>query len=657
MKATARTEAKSDQSPEDSPSLSTRFQKLPWLEPLGEKIPTREIIAEFSQYVLKYKSPLIQAFFAFFVASTLQSVVPLSTKFVIDTLLPSGNYTLLWLTALALIILFLLRAVISVLGNHLLIFTSTHVVFELRRRLFQHLQLLHLAFYEREQSGKLVAKLINDAASLQTMIQSAMPVIAVNTFTIFITLVIMFTLNTKLTLFAMAVMPMYFIVSYFFKQYLYKRSMEIRERNSVVAGNINEVITGIKVVKSFAMEDQEQKRFVNMIRENLTYEIDLGTVQTIRGNSLEFLTGLSRALVLLLGGAAVMNLNMTTGDYVAFMTFIMMLFNPMLQFSNLTIQLVQARTGLERILHILRIQPKITDRPHARAVKELEGHVQLENVTFKYESGPPVLYNIDLEAKPGECVALVGPSGSGKSSVVNLLTRFYDPTDGRVLIDGVDIRNLQAKSYRNRIGIVLQEPFLFSGTILDNICYGSGRATYEEVEEAARQANALEFIEQLPDGMDTQVGERGQLLSGGQRQRVAIARAFLRDPDILILDEATSALDTHSEKLVQQALDRLLGGRTVFIVAHRLSTIQNADKIVVLNHGRVAEIGTHHELLKRGGIYASLYLQTTEGATVETIFENAKSMASLAETAMKAQADANHNDEDTASNARASEEK
>ena len=600
---------------DDAALVPLHLRRRPWDDPtFSDAIPAREIIKAFGGHVRKYKNTLLQAFGAFFVASLLGAMVPISTKFVIDFLIPSRNFMLLWVTAGIVFFIFLLRSIINVLGGHLLIYTSLHIVFDVRRRLFEHLQLLHLAFYEREQSGKLVSKLINDAAALQTLIQGALPTLSVNVFTIAVTFALMFTLSPRLSFFSMLILPSYMLISHIFRRKLYRRGREVRERNSVVAGNVNEVITGIKVVKSFGMENAEHKRFVSMIRDNLRYEIDLGTVQTVRSNTLDFITGAAQAGIIVIGGAAVMSADrtMTIGDYVAFSAFLMTLFGPVLAIANLAIQVMHARTGLERILHLLNISPKVVDQPHAKSVDKLQGNVTLENVSFSYETGPRVLDQVNVTARPGEIVALVGPSGAGKSSVVNLLTRFHDVADGRILIDGADIRDYKLADYRRRIGIVLQEPFLFSGTIRDNICYGSGRASDAEVAEAARQANALDFINELPEGMNTQVGERGQLLSGGQRQRISIARALLKDPDILILDEATSSLDTQSERFVQQALDRLMRGRTVFVIAHRLTTIRNATKIVVLDRGRVMEEGSHENLIEANGLYASLYNQSRE---------------------------------------------
>ncbi|MFP4381705.1 MAG: ABC transporter ATP-binding protein [Candidatus Sumerlaeia bacterium] len=605
----------------EEPSLSNRFRRSPWTEPTKDPVAFKKLLRTFLPDVMVYRSTLARTAVAFFMAALIRSLFPMATKFVIDYLIPSANFTLLWVTALSVVVLYLLLSVIIVMAHNLLIYASTHIVFRVRRKLFQHLQLLHLAFYEREQSGKLVAKLINDVSAIQMLIQSALPVLTVSCFTIIVTFLLMSTLSVKLTLLAMVIIPVYFLISRAFRSRLYRRSMEVRERNSVVAGNLNEVISGIKVVKSFGMEDQEQRRFVRMIRENLDYEIDLGTTNAMRGSSLEFITGVALAGTMLIGGTAAMNDTMPIGSYVAFLAYLRMLYQPVLQIANLTIQIVQARTGLERVYNILNIKPEVVDRPHARELHKIEGVIEFENVGFHYSESEKVLHDIDLVARPGEIVALVGPSGSGKSTIVNLLTRFYDVTEGRILLDGIDLRNISMKSYRNHYGIVLQDPFLFSGTIFDNICYSRGTATYEEVEEAARQANALEFINELPDGFETQVGERGALLSGGQRQRISIARALLKDPDILILDEATSALDAESEAKVQEALDRLMKGRTVFVIAHRLSTIKNANKIVVLNQGRIESIGTHAELISSGGIYAKLYAQSFQGLSPEALAE------------------------------------
>lgn len=606
---------------DDLPDLPRPQRKQPWDDEFFQKSHRPiDIIRAFGPYVVKHKSSLKRAALAFLVGSTLTSMVPMSTKFVIDYVLPSRNLTLLIITAAIVACIYLLKMAINSMGGHILTYSSLHIVFDVRRRLFEHLQLLHLAFYEREQSGKLVSKLINDATALQILIQQALPILSTNVFTVLITFCLMFIISVKLTLFSLLILPCYFIINFIFHSRLYRRAREVRERNSVVAGNVNEVISGIKVVKSFGMGGKEHKRFVTMIKENLDYEMDLGATQIVRANLLDFIVGLSYSGIIILGGYSVMfNQKLTVGDYVAFWGLMTMLFFPMQAIANLALQTIQARTGLERILSILNIRPQIVDKPDAKEIDKIEGHVKLEDVCFKYGSGPEILNNINIEAQPGQVVAFVGPSGSGKSTIVNLLTRFYDVSNGAIYIDGINIRDIQLKSYQRRVGIVLQEPFLFSGTIRDNICYGSGRANQKEVIEAAKQANALEFIENLPHGFNTQVGERGQLLSGGQRQRISIARALLKDPDILILDEATSALDTESEKLVQQALDRLMRGRTVFVIAHRLTTIKNADKIIVLKDGQVEEVGDHHSLLAKNGLYSSLYSQNLSNELAEEL--------------------------------------
>jgi len=561
------------------------------------------------EFLAPYKGILILAAIGNLFTVSIWTLMPIVSKIIIDDAIPSQNATLVVAIAVVVIAVYALKNVVSYCHNFLTQYAGTRVVFDIRRRLFDHLQMLHLSFYEKEKSASLVNRVISDVASINGMIQTAVGVITNSLTSAVLSIVIMAWLNWKLTLLCCSVLPIYYLVYDHYRKKIYDMSHDVRERQSILAGNLGEIISGIKVVRSFAQEDNERRRFVQMIHRNIYPELKLGMTGTKMWLILDWLSSLGLASIFIVGGVSVIYGNMTLGDLVAFIAYLGMLYGPVQNISALTQVVIQARTGFERVLDLLDIRPKITEKPRAIELKDVKGQVRFEEVHFSYDEEPglPTIRNFTLDVKPGEIVALVGPSGAGKTTIINLLTRFYEVSSGRVLIDEYDIRDVRLKSLRSLFGIVLQENRLFSGTIEENIRYGNPEATMAQIVEAARHANAYEFITQMPDGFASIVGEGGVSLSGGQRQRIAIARAILKNPKVLILDEATSALDNESEALIQDSLEYLMRGKTVFIIAHRLSTIQKADKIVVMERGQIVEMGKHQELLAKGGLYARLY--------------------------------------------------
>ncbi|NUN92487.1 MAG: ABC transporter ATP-binding protein [Verrucomicrobiae bacterium] len=573
---------------------------------VARQYPTKVAFRRFWKFVLPYRKLLAFAALGNFLTVFINQSIPLITKFLIDEALPARNVTLVVGVAVVFLFATIVQNVTAYGHDYLLFYSGQRAVFDIRKTLFHHLQLLHMAFYERERTASLVNRLIHDVASIQQFITTAFGTIANSALGLCFAVTVMFFLNWKLTLLCLATLPLYFLITQSFRKRIYRMSHDVKERQSALAGALGETFSGIKVVKSFGQEDHERRRFILTIKDNFYPEMDLQVVGRRMWAWLHFLCNTLYACVLVLGGMAVVKQGMSLGAFVAFTAYLWGLFGPIQTFSALIQVTINARTGFERILTLLDTRPEIVEAPNP-IVLTLKGRIEFERVNFSYGGETPAIENFSLDVQPGEVIALVGPSGSGKSTLMSLLTRFRDVSSGCLRVDGVDLRKLDYDSYRRQISVVLQDNFLFSGSIEENIRYGKPEASVQEIREAARLANALEFIEQMPEGFRSRVGQGGVMLSGGQRQRVAIARAILKNPKILIFDEATSALDTQSEQLIQRSLDILMQGKTVFIIAHRLSTIQKAHRIVVMQRGRIVEIGNHEELLERKGLYSRLY--------------------------------------------------
>jgi ABC-type multidrug transport system fused ATPase/permease subunit len=485
--------------------------------------------------------------------------------------------------------------------------TGERMLADLRNTLFRHLQRLSLGYYERNRAGVIISRLTNDVEALDQLVTDGVTSLVQNTLTLLGTAVLLFFLDWRLALASLTVMPLMTAATAVFRKRSGRAYRAVRETLGMVTATLAEDIAGMRVLQSFTREEAAQSNFRRIADEYRVSNMRTVVLSGLYFPFVDFLSSASTAVVLGYGGWLAYHGDVSLGTLVAFLGYLTNFFDPVQQLSQLYNTFLSAVAALDKITDVLDEEPEVEDAPMARELGEIAGHVRFEDVRFAYGRGPEVLHGIDLDVPAGTTVALVGHTGAGKSTIAKLLARFYDPTEGRITIDGSDLRDVTQQSLRRQLGIVPQEGFLFAGTLADNIAFGAPAATREEIAAAARAVGADELVAQLEHGFDTELGERGSRLSLGQRQLVAFARALLADPRILILDEATSSVDIGTERKIERALRRLLHGRTAFIIAHRLSTIRDADLIVVLEHGQVVEQGTHDELLARRGLYTSLY--------------------------------------------------
>jgi len=478
----------------------------------------------------------------------------------------------------------------------------------IRERLYRHMQSLPLAYFEKNQTGKLVSYVINDASTVNNLITGNLNTLVSGAVQLVIVVIVLFAINWKLALLALTPVPFYIVNFRRFLKPLQTTSDDIRTRRDTMFGVMQERLAGVQVVKSFGQERRESRGFMAITRGLMGLNVRQGALGGGLWTSADALCGIGQGLVLWYGGILCLQGTIGAGTLVMFLMYsVTYVYGPIIQFLVAIDPIARAQNALWRIFRTLDIKNVVDDKPEAPPMPPIKGDVLFDNIWFEYEPNQPVIKGLTLEAKAGQMVALIGFSGSGKTTLTSLLLRHYDPTSGRLTIDGHDLRDIQLLSYREQVGVVAQESILFNTSVFENIRYGRMDATEEEVHRAARAANIHQAILDLPDGYETKIGEDGVKLSVGEKQRIAIARALLADPKILILDEATSSLDSQTEAQLQQALDNLLQGRTSFVVAHRLSTIVKADVIVVLEKGVITEQGTHTELLSKGGLYASLY--------------------------------------------------
>jgi ABC-type multidrug transport system fused ATPase/permease subunit len=568
---------------------------------------TRRRVAALARLTAPYKTRTILSVVSLLAATVTALAPPFLSKYAVDIGIREQNLQALWWIVGLFVLAGLANWGMSYLQTYLTGWVGERILADLRNKLFGHLQRLSLGYYERNRAGVIISRLTNDVEALDQLVTDGVTSLVQNTLTLIGTAILLFVLDWRLALATLAVIPFMSIATVLFRVRSTHAYRAVRERLGLVTATLAEDIAGMRMVQAFTREDQNIRNFRTVAERYRDSNMQTVVLNGLYFPFVDLLSSVALAIVLGYGGHLYFDGDVTIGTLFAFMLYVQNFFDPVQQLSQLYNTFLSATAALDKIMDVLDEEPEIVDAPVAEPLPHVHGNVRFEDVRFSYGTGPEVLHGLDLDVPAGTTVALVGHTGAGKSTIAKLLARFYDPTDGRITIDGRDLRDVTQASLRRQLGIVPQEGFLFAGTVTENIAFGRPDAAPEEVVRAAQAVGAHEFVLRLEDGYETHLQERGSRLSLGQRQLVALARALLADPRILILDEATSSVDIGTERKIEQALRLLLAGRTAFIIAHRLSTIRDADLIVVLEHGGIVEQGSHDELLRRRGLYTSLY--------------------------------------------------
>lgn len=604
-----------------------------WMGICPACLDTRKLIFRLLSYTLPYWKLATISLILLLTATFIGLTPPLLMRILIDQVLApvatAGSDPTFWsrfartdLLAILVGLLLLVNVWRNGLGafrSYIMTRLGQTITFDLRQQVYRHLHHLSLSFYNERETGRIMSSITHDVSRLQDFISDGLQEAIRNVATILIICIILFTLNPGLTALVLLPTPLLVIFTIRFGARLHRVYHRLWRKWAGISALLADTIPGVRVVKAFAQEKREVSRFEGRSQALLSGEIRVARIRSVFTPIMAFLTSLGTLIIWWVGGNKVLNATLTLGDFVAFTGYMWQFYGPVESLCRLNHRFQRAATSAERVFDVLDTQSDVVDKPAAIQMPRIEGKVEFRDATFAYEPGKVALKNLSFTVKPGEMIGLAGHSGAGKSTLINLICRFYDVEEGTVHIDGQDIRDVDLKSLRDQIGVVLQDPFLFNGTVTDNIAYGKPDASMDEIVAAAKAANAHGFIMGFPEAYDTQVGERGTRVSGGERQRLAIARAILRNPRILILDEATASVDTETESQIQQALKRLVKGRTTFAIAHRLSTLRNANRLLILEKGKLAEMGTHDELIEQDGIYAKLCSMQTQMSQIRAV--------------------------------------